>query len=157
MASWLLFYLVWDITILNDDVDKLLEHGINRQAGASSEQKTSFRKEFLSSNNVTLAQAFNFSIRFIEKALDIYSSNPNRKLNVNKAVGITASLSTFIKDNYLLEISQEFEKIRLSGFSLNEKLTKIFQDFTCSIFKDKKLPQLLDEIAPEVDSLSQNF
>lgn len=72
-------------------------------------------------------------------------------------MGITASLSTFIKENYLLEISQELQKVRLRGFSLNEKLTKIFQDLTCIIFKEKNLPQLLDEITPEVDSLSQNF
>ena len=54
------------------------------------------------------------------------------------------------EDERLQEVSQEFGKTDIKGPPINEKLTKIFEDLTYGIFKEKTLGKLLNDItSPE--------
>ena len=62
------------------------------------------------------------------------NSTSKRTLNT---VDITGSAMAGKEDEMLQEVSQEFGKTDIKGPPINEKLTKIFQDLTYSIFKEK--------------------
>ena len=137
---------------VTNNVEQLLLEDPAKNAGANTAEGTSDGGD---NNSINLnSMSLNKAITLMQKAFNSQSSvdptvnnnsAPQQDLNT---MDTTRSATAEEEDEMLQEFSQEFGKTDIEGPSINENLTKIFQDLTYGIFKEEKLETLLNDIVP---------